>query len=127
MPASEPRSPRPRRAAWILLILLTGLLHAALMATAFAPFGLWPCALVAVAPLAWIAVRLADQPPAVGGWRRLAAALRLIVLVALGVLPFNLYEQQWVANVSALGYPPMAFALSLFPGLFVVLLRAARR
>lgn len=127
MPASEPRSPRPRRAAWILLILLTGLLHAALMATAFAPFGLWPCALVAVAPLAWIAVRLADQPPAVGGWRRLAAALRLIVLVALGVLPFNLYEQQWVANVSALGYPPMAFALSLFPGLFVVLLRAACR
>src|SRR4051812_13663096 len=102
MPASRPALVR------ILVPIAAGLLHAALMACAFAPVNLWPLAFLAPVPLVWAALKLR------GRWMPL--------LVSAGVLPVWLYQQCWVIDISSLGYIPMAIALSLFYGLFVWLL-----
>ncbi|MEX2219508.1 MAG: apolipoprotein N-acyltransferase [Phycisphaerales bacterium] len=112
----------------ILRPLLTGLLHAVLMAAAFPPFNLWPLAFVAPVPLVWAAVQ---GWPAVGPrgsrLRTVLYALRAPLLVALGVLPLWAYEQQWVVQVSALGYWPFIAVLAAFSGLFVGLMRVLIR
>jgi apolipoprotein N-acyltransferase len=84
------------------------------MACAFPPIDLWPLAFLAPVPLMWAGLRLR------GRWMPL--------LVGLGLLPLWLYEQQWVIDISALGYAPMAVTLALFYVLFVwATARAARR
>src|SRR5438477_5708127 len=129
MPASDPGPPGSpgagERRRWILRCIAAGLVHAILMWAAFPPADLWPCVILAPAPLVWLAVRLAERPP--HPRRRLTAAMALLAWVSLGVLPFCLYEQQWVIDVSELGYFPLAVAMSLFPGFFVVFLRRVRR
>jgi apolipoprotein N-acyltransferase len=108
MPASRPALAR------ILAPVVAGLLHAVLVLCAFPPVDLWPLAFLAPVPLMWAALELRGRwmPP----------------LVGLGLLPLWLYEQQWVVDISALGYFPMAVALALFYVLFVWLLaRAAKR
>src|SRR5262245_28184481 len=128
MPASEPAPPGSGvagRGHWALMSVVAGLIHAALMAAAFPSFNLWPCVLLAPAPLVWLAIHLADRtPPGPRRWRR---ALGIMLLVAAGVLPFDLYEQRWLIDVTAPGYGPLAVAMALFPGAFVVLLGRMRR
>jgi len=81
-------------------------LHAALFAVAFPPIGLWPAALVALAPLAWLALRT-DRP-------RRAAGVVWLVSAAMWLL-----MERWLIGVSAVGWPLLAAYLALFPAAFV--------
>jgi apolipoprotein N-acyltransferase len=82
------------------------------MYLAFPPISLWGFALLAPIPLAWAAVR--------GG--RFAPGL-----IALGTVPLWLYEQRWVIDVSALGYPGLVTALAGCVLLLAWAIRAASR
>jgi len=93
--------PLRRRAAFAL-----GLLHAALMAAAFAPVDFWPAALLAPAPLVWIALR-AERPGRAGFWG------------ALGAAAFWAFEQRWIAGVAVAGFPLLIAYLSLQQWAFV--------
>ena len=74
--------------------LLAGLMYGLLMSLAFAPIGLWGCALAAPLPLLLLLGPAVKRPGLVG----LAAAV--------GTLPMWLFEHQWVLRVSGLGYLP---------------------
>ncbi len=107
MPASEAGAGSPRRVLPIWCPIVAGLLHAALTAIAFPPLGAWPTALVAPLPLIWILTRDARRPLALSAW------------VTLGILPLHLFEHQWIWQVAALGYVPMAMIVAALTGLFV--------
>ncbi len=93
--------PLRRRVAFAL-----GLLHAALMVAAFAPVDFWPAALLAPAPLVWVALR-ADRPGRAGFW------------AALGASAFWAFEQRWIAGVAVAGFPLLIAYLSLQQWAFV--------
>ncbi len=93
--------PLRRRVAFAL-----GLLHAALMVAAFSPVDIWPAALLAPAPLVWVALR-ADRPGRAGFW------------AALGASAFWAFEQRWIAGVAIAGLPLLIAYLSLQQWLFV--------
>lgn len=95
-----------------------GLAHSLLMILAFDPVGIWPAALVAIAPLVWAAIRKDAAGTKIG-------AVRLIAAVWVGCVPLYLFEQGWSVEVSAGGYPLMAMYLALYPALMVWLLRRA--
>lgn len=99
----------------LLLPLFAGLAHALLLVLAFPPFGLWPATLVAIAPLVWIAVR-----PGPFGWRDGVA-------VALGASAFYWYQCQWAIAISTAGYIPLVLYLTIYPGLFSLLLHFMHR
>lgn len=82
--------------------LLAGLVHALLMYLAFAPMGLWGCALLAPFPII-MAMQLRTKKPCLLG-----------LVVVIGTLPFWLYEQFWITRVSALGYVPLAVFCALW-------------
>ena len=93
-----------------------GLVHSALLVLAFPPFSLWGFALVAPAPLVWIALRGGDAPK------------RVALLAALGVVPFWAFEQRWAFVSTSVGFFPMLAMLAAYSGLFVwTLARLTRR
>jgi apolipoprotein N-acyltransferase len=110
MPASDPARHTPqtsRLSAWLMPIA-AGLLFALLMAVAFPGVGFWPAAVLAPAPLAAVAVVHANRrwgaaPLRSSRARRTWCALRTLLLVSLGVLPFQLYQHQFIINISAFG------------------------
>lgn len=79
-----------------------------LMALAFAPVGLWGSALVATAPLAFVAWKAKRAR-----WTGLGAVV--------GVSAWWWWSHRWVWDVSAAGLPVLVAYLSLYAGLFVVL------
>ena len=94
----------------MLWCVAAGLSHGLLMALSFAPFGVWPLALVAPLPLVLAADRVgrgASKP-----WRCGVAA-------ALGVSPWWAWATHWTASVSALGFVPLFLYLSVYAGVFV--------
>lgn len=95
--------------------VLAGLAYGLMMALALPPAGLWFFALAAPVPLAWLVERGALRS---GKWGLCAA---------LGVLPFWLFEQIWVVNVSAVGYIPMCAYLSMYTWLLVWIAGRIRR
>lgn len=99
----------------LLLPLFAGLAHAFLLLLAFPPIGLWPFTLVAIAPLAWFAVRSTRV-----NWKDAVAA-------SLGASAFYWYQQQWAIEISTAGYFPLVMYLSIYPGLFVYLLNVLVR
>lgn len=116
-----------------VLAISAGFAHAVLMMLAYPPVGFWPAALIAMLPLVWAAVRIssilsacpeahgagdAPQPP-VSRRRSLAKSLRPALLLAVGVLPFYIYQLHWLIPVTAVGYVPMAIGMALFASAFV--------
>lgn len=93
--------------------LLAGLLHGLLLILMFPPVGLWPLAFVAIIPLALAAAWGCGRP-----WR---AGL----LAAAGVLPAWLFEQRWMIDVTAVGYPLLAISQALMTGAFVTIVALA--
>lgn len=91
-----------------------GLVHGALLALSFPPFGLWGLAFAAIAPLALLA-------------RRTARPWRDALLVWAGALPAWGWLHWWVVGVSALGFFPLVMYLALYPAAFVVCAAALRR
>ncbi|HRJ49808.1 MAG TPA: apolipoprotein N-acyltransferase [Phycisphaerales bacterium] len=91
-----------------------GLSHSALLLAVFDPIGLWPLALIAIAPLAWAASR--PRPEGMSPLAEFAA-------LWLGAMPFFLLQQAWVIDVSVAGYPFMAAYLSLYAPTAVVIMR----
>lgn len=92
-----------------------GLLHAALLAAAFAPFNLWFFAPFAVVPLFFVSRRYPGR------------LLSLSLGVWVGASVFWHWQMLWVLEVSPVGFLPLVAYLSLFPTLFVVLLARLRR
>ncbi|MCC5787432.1 MAG: apolipoprotein N-acyltransferase [Phycisphaerales bacterium] len=92
-----------------------GLLHAALLSAAFAPFNLWFLAPFAVVPLLFISRRRPGRlfSMALGVW--------------VGASVFWDWQMLWVWEVSPVGFLPLVAYLSLFPTLFVVLMARLRR
>ena len=80
--------------------------HAILFTLAFPPYGVWPAALLAVTPLAWIAART-DRP-------RRAAGLVWIVSTVMW-----LFVERWLIGVTVVGWPLLAAYLGLYPAAFV--------
>ncbi|MEZ6243070.1 MAG: apolipoprotein N-acyltransferase [Phycisphaerales bacterium] len=102
--------------AWRGIALLCGVAYGGLTVGSFPPFDLWGLALVAVAPLAWVAAAGRARPFSLAFWG------------AIGTAPFWLFEHWWVRDVSAVGLAPMVIYLYVYPGLFVwISARAARR
>lgn len=84
--------------------------------------GVWPCAVLAWAPLALLVLKTSRQgagevkPGRLGLW------------FAIGTLPFWGFEQWWVARISSVGYFPMIMYLAAFNWLNVWgAVRIARR
>lgn len=102
--------------------VLAGLGYGVLTALSLPPVGLWPLALIALAPLVWAGC--SARVGALGGrrWGALQAAL----LAALGTVPLWLVESVWLINVSAPGYPLIALYLAVYPALFVWAVAQAR-
>ncbi|HRQ75649.1 MAG TPA: apolipoprotein N-acyltransferase [Phycisphaerales bacterium] len=97
---------------------LLGLVHALLFALAFpdvhAEAGLWPLAFFAVVPLAWLAL--------------LAPSARwAAVSVFITQLVMWLWIGRWLVQVTVPGYVPYALILSVYPTIFVLLLRWVSR
>ena len=82
---------------------------------AVAPVGWWPCALVAWAPLAAVAVEAAERKAA-GDRAAVRRAVAVSVAIAFGRW---LWLEQWIGDVSDAGWPALAAAMSIFDGLFV--------
>lgn len=133
MPASEPgaaaaeMSNQSLGSGW--LAVGAGLAHGFLMLLAFPPFGVGFLSLFAVVPLAYVGVLAARRGwgvplPGAGWFRRLWQRLRVPLLASLGILPMQLYEHQFINDISRLGYVPLAAAMSLMAGLFIALLMA---
>ncbi|MBS0192440.1 MAG: apolipoprotein N-acyltransferase [Phycisphaerales bacterium] len=99
----------------ILPSFAAGVAHAILMGAAFAPLEFWPACIAALVPLVWAA--LCSATPL--GWKSALAA-------SLGASLFYWYQQQWVCEISAAGYVPLVLYLSIYPGLFVLLLSRLR-
>ncbi|MCA9288075.1 MAG: hypothetical protein KDA05_05790 [Phycisphaerales bacterium] len=103
------------------------------MVLAFPPFSWWGCALVAVAPLVWLAERVAARSREGDAnedarRRRRFGAFRPAVFAGVGTQPFWAFEHRWIWDVSAAGTPILLFLLVLFPVAFVwALARLARR
>ena len=100
-------NPSPSKLAWI-----TGLaaLHALLFMVSMSPLDFWPAALLAVAPLVWLAKRAASTRQAIGA-----------VFVTQFVL--WLFFGRWLINVTVVGYPLYAAYLSVYAVLFVWIVR----
>src|SRR5688572_20149831 len=90
--------------------LLAGLVHGLLVVLMFPPVGLWPLAIVAILPLALAAV---------WGCGERGRPWRAGLLAAAGVLPAWLFEQRWMVDVTAVGYPLLALCQALMTGAFV--------
>lgn len=100
--------------AWWKLVA-AGLAYALLVCLAYPPIDVWVLAFVAPLPLIWAGCRSTDRP--------LIGAL----LVSIGVLPLWFFEQRWLIEVTAVGYPFLAVYLSLCTGFGVYLIARIRR
>src|SRR5436190_7824195 len=85
-------------------------LHALLFALAFPPLDWWPLSFVAVAPLAWMALRT----------RRTSRALAAVMITQFLMW---LWLNRWIIPVTGMGYPFLGLYMSLYPTIFVWLLR----
>jgi apolipoprotein N-acyltransferase len=103
---------KPRFAGWKVAVL-TGL-HAICWAGAFPPFGLWPLALVSLAPLAVAAIRAE---------RRRTLVLWTFLTSTIGWAALNL----WVGEISGAGLPAMAMYLALWTVLAALCIRRLER
>lgn len=103
----------PQAKSW--QYLLAGLIHALLCVLAFPPVGLWPIALVAPAPLVWVGCRCRGRP------------IRAAFLAAIGTLPFWVFTHLYLLKVASVGFPLMCLYLSIYSGLFILLLNAMLR
>ncbi len=126
MPAHDTReppsqSPAGRAPAWVIG-LVGGLAHSALMTLAFDPVGVWPAALLSLVPLVWAGLRAARAPAQTSARARRRDSAKLGLAVWAGAMPFFLWVQAWVIDVSAAGYPFMCAYLAVFPALFVLAL-----
>lgn len=99
--------------------LAAGGLHGLLMLGAFpngfVRDGLWPLALVAVTPLAWLV--LGGRGEGDGG--RKAARWTMACGAACGALVWSVATHAWIAEVSEVGAVPLIVYLAMWPGLFV--------
>ncbi|MBX3406663.1 MAG: apolipoprotein N-acyltransferase [Phycisphaeraceae bacterium] len=103
----------PVRGWWRLIV--AGLVFALFMSISLPPAGLWLAAFIAPLPMIWAGCRSADSP--------LVAAL----LFAFGSLPLWFFQQQWLVDVTAVGYPLLALYLSVCTGAAVYLIGRIRR
>lgn len=94
---------------------LAGLAYSILTAVSFEPLGVWPVAMVAIWPLVWAGCFAGKRPLLKG------------LLTAVGVLPLWAYEQAFIWNVTAPGYPGLVVYLSLYAAAFVWLVGMARQ
>ncbi|MCG3123845.1 MAG: Apolipoprotein N-acyltransferase [Phycisphaerales bacterium] len=111
-PGTRDRSATVGAAPWKRAAFGAGIVHALLMTLAFDPVGLWPAALFAVAPLAWLG--FSGRLSRVRWWKVLA-------VVTAGILPFHLFQQAWIIDVSPIGYPLLAAYVAVFSAAFVLL------
>ena len=107
MPASDPArasgDPPAVAARWVWVAALT---HALLFGLSYEPIGLWPFALISLAPLIWLAL--------------VAASTRLAVTAVLATqIPLWLLLQAWIIDVTVMGYPLLAMYCALYASLFV--------
>jgi apolipoprotein N-acyltransferase len=93
---------------------LAGLAYGLLTALAFPPVDLWPLAFVSILPLIWASCRPMRRP--------FVAA----IFVWLGAIPVWVYEQSWLINVTAAGYPLLCLYLAAYAGVFVWLVGKIR-
>ena len=111
MPESDGRDAHVDRlgVTWALAVA-----HAAVFWSAFPGAGLWPLTFVSVVPLAWLALH--------------AVTTRHAVL-AVGVtqLAMWLLINRWLVAVTAAGYPALCVYMSVYPVLFVWILRRLDR
>lgn len=110
---SDMTSPDHTHAARRLRPLLAGLAHSVLTCAAFAPFGLWPLAYLAIVPLIWAAIHT-ERP----FWTAM--------LVWVGILPLWAFQSAWVTEVSVAGFFPMVLILAGFGAGFVWVLARVR-
>lgn len=103
----------PVRGWWRLIV--AGLVFALFMSISLPPAGLWLAAFIAPMPMIWAGCRSADSP--------LVGAL----LFAFGSLPLWFFQQQWLVDVTAVGYPLLALYLSVCSGAAVYLIGRIRR
>lgn len=105
-----------RNAGWVWWqFVAAGLAHALLALLAFPPVDVWLLAFAAPVPLIWAGCRAAERP--------LLGAL----LAAIGVLPLWFFQERWLIEVTALGYPFLAVYMSLCTGFGVYLIARIRR
>ena len=103
---------QPRFAGW-KVAALTGL-HAICWAGAFPPFGLWPLAMISLAPLAVAAIN-AERRRTLVLWTFLSSTIGWAVL--------NL----WVGEISGAGLPAMAMYLAVWTVLAALCIRRLAR
>lgn len=103
-----PQVPARRHSLRVTIVL--ALAHALLLGLAFPPLDLWPLVFLVAAPLAWLAINAASTRSA-------------LLIVFAAQIPMWLWLNRWLIPVTAVGYPLLAIYISLFPVLFVWLIR----
>ncbi len=98
--------------------MLAGLAFSLAMTLAFEPFSLWPMALLAVVPLALVAMH-----PKIGR----ARPFRTAFFAWIGMLPFWGFVGHWVINISNIGYLPLVWYTALTTAIGVWLIAAGSR
>lgn len=105
-----------RIAGWVWWQLVAaGLAYSLLAVLTFPPGDVWVLAFAAPLPLIWAGCRAAERP------------LIGASLVSLGVLPLWFFQERWLIEVTALGYPFLAVYMSLCTGFGVYLIARIRR
>lgn len=90
------------------------LMHAVLFLCAYPPINAWPLALLAPAPLAWLAINA----------RTTHRALLIVLIVQLLMW---LWMSRWLIEVTVVGWPLQALCMSLYALAFVWIVRRISR
>lgn len=101
------------RAPWWALVL-AGVMWSLLTGLSLPPIGVWPLALVSVAPLVWAGCRCGTK-----AWRG-------ALVTGIGTLVFFVPEYLWAYPITEAGYPGMVLYLAAYPTLFVWLVALVR-
>jgi apolipoprotein N-acyltransferase len=112
-PRTRASFPKADAASWWGAIL-AGLAYSLLTSLSLPPIDFWPLAFAAIVPLLWAGCRI--KRPVLGA-----------LLVGLGTLPMWFFQQAWLINVSAPGYPFLCLYLAAYPTVFVWIIAQLRR
>ncbi len=113
--SASKRGPEPASRLAVWKIAAASLLHALLFVLSFPPFNVWPCIVLSLIPLLYIATQNRSSPSG-----------RSFLIVWAGSTLGYLWIQRWLTVVALAGLGPLALILGIYSAIFVFLIQRIR-